>query len=127
MDGINRPPFVLDRGLNRGILHLIVLECTPGTRAYGVEIQCQAYGAFEEMIYSIADHGDVSGAYDGGVYMKEAANSRLLEAYSEIDPMERKARHFSFVGMDFCYETLGFEVPVIRTFESEEEAYAWTP
>jgi hypothetical protein len=52
MDGIKAPPFVLDKGLWRGTLHLIVLEAAPfGDRAYGVQIACQIYGAFEEMIY----------------------------------------------------------------------------
>lgn len=127
MDGMKPPPYVFDCGIWRGVLSLIVLECTPGSRAYGVEVRCEAYSACEEMIYSIAGHGEASGAYDGSVYVKEATSSRLVEAYAKIDPMKRKVRHFSFVGGDFCYETLGFEEPSIRAFASSEEAYAWVP
>jgi hypothetical protein len=126
MDGMKAPPFVFSQGTWCGVLNLIVLECAPGTRAYGVEIfDCQAYVAFEEMIYSVANHGDKAGNYDGGVYIKEAENSRLLESFENIDPFSRKPRHFSFVGGDYCYETLGFTEPVVRTFASQEEAYAW--
>jgi hypothetical protein len=128
MDGITHPPFPLDRGLWRGVLHLIVLEGL-GSRAYGVEIRCEAYAAFEERIYSVVPHdAERSARYDGGVYIKEAASSRLLEAYMKIDPPLRKAevRHFLFVGTDYCYETLG-EEPVIRAFASKDEAYAWVP
>ncbi len=127
MDGMKTPPFVLDRGLRRGILNLIVLEGTPGGRAYGLEIRCEIYAAFEEMIYSTAGHGDGSGGYNGGVYIKEATKSYLLEAFAKNDPIKRKVRHFSFVGGDFCYETLGVGEPIIRTFASKEEAYVWQP
>jgi hypothetical protein len=127
MDGMKAPPFAFDRGLWRGVLRLIVLECSPGNRAYGVEIDCQIYYAVEEMIYSVASHGDKVGIYDGSVYVKEAEQSKLLQAYADIDPVKRSARHFLFVGADFCYETLGFSAPVIRIFDSVEEAYAWTP
>jgi hypothetical protein len=126
MDGMRTPPFVFSRGTWRGVLKLIVLECAPGTRAYGVEILgCQVYAAFEEMIYSIANHGDRAGVYDGGVYIKEAETSDLLDAFANIDPLNRKPRHFSFVGGDYCYETLGFAEPVVHMFASEDEAYAW--
>lgn len=127
MDGMKPPPFVLDRGLWRGVLNLVVLECRPGPRAYGVEIHCEAYGAFDEMIYSIADHGDATGRYDGGIYIKEAECSHLLKFYERTDPFKRKVRHFSFVGSDFCYETIGMTGPVIHAFASREDAYAWVP
>ena len=127
MDGIKAPPSVLGRGLWRGVLNLIVLECAPGVRAYGVEIKCEVFGGFEEMIYSIANHGDGSGIYRGDVYIKEAENSNLLEAFRNAHPFNRNARQFLFVGDDFCYETLGFAEPVVHTFASKEEAYAWTP
>jgi hypothetical protein len=125
MDGMKAPPFVLDRGLWRGVLSLIVLECPPGVRAYGVEVECQIYAAFEEMIYSIAHHGDGSGTYRGNVYIKEAEHSKLLDAFRDVDPIKRNPRHFLFVGGDFCYEVLGFAEPVVRTFASKDEAYAW--
>ena len=39
--------------------NLIMLECVPDTRAYGIGItHCLVYCAFDEMIYSIAEHGD---------------------------------------------------------------------
>lgn len=128
IDGIERPPFVFDQGLWRGVLYLIVVAPNPGLRAYGIEMSCEIYSGIEEMIYSIADHGDkTTGRYDGGVYIKEAENSALLKAYAATDPVGRKPRHFSFVGSDYCYEVLGFSEPIIRAFSSPEEAYAWGP
>jgi hypothetical protein len=128
IDGIKPPPFALSKGMWRGTFNLIVVECVPGIRAYGIEIiGCQVDASFEEMIYSIADHGDRAGAYDGGVYIKEAETSHLLDLWDRIDPFKRKVRHFSFVGGDHCYEALGTKDPVIRTFASPEEAYAWRP
>jgi len=127
IDGIERPPFVFDQGLWRGVLYLIVVAPRPSLRAYGVEMSCEIYAGFEEMIYSVADHGGKTGIYDGGVYIKEAENSALLKAYTSTDPVGRKPRHFSFVGSDYCYEVLGFAEPTIRAFDSPEEAYAWGP
>lgn len=127
MDGIKAPMFVLDRGLWRGVLRLIVLECAPGVRAYGVEMNCRVYAAVEEMIYSTASHGDGSGIYRGDVYIKEAEHSELLQALRELKTVQRDPRHFLFVGGDFCYEVVGFGEPVIRCFASQEEAYAWSP
>jgi hypothetical protein len=133
IDGIY-DPFVLDIGLWKGALHLIVVEGLPGRRAlvktrrsYGVKIRCQIYCAFEEMIYSIAKHSDGSVMYRGDVYIKEAEHSKLLEAYKKIDVIRRSPRHFMFVGTDYCYETLGFAEPIVQAFASEEEAYAWRP
>ncbi|MCK1377547.1 hypothetical protein IVB33_03685 [Bradyrhizobium sp. 24] len=128
IDGIERPPFVFDQGLWRGVLYLIVVAPNPGLRAYGIEMSCEIYSGIEEMIYSVADHGDkTTGRSDGGVYIKEAENSALLKAYAATDPVGRKPRHFSFVGGDYCYEVLGFSEPIIRAFSSPEEAYAWGP
>ncbi|HEY0115949.1 MAG TPA: hypothetical protein VGB54_09525 [Allosphingosinicella sp.] len=127
MDGIERPPFVFDQGLWRGVLHLIVLSPRPHLRFHGVELACEVYMGIEEIIYSLADHGDPAGSYDGGVYIKEATTSALLTAYGAADPQQRKGRHFSFVGADYCYETFGFSEPAIRTFANAEEAYAWGP
>jgi hypothetical protein len=126
MDGMKAPPFVFSQGTWRGVLNLIVLECAPGTRAYGVEIfGCQVYVAVEEMVYSVAHHGDGTGVYNGGVYIKETENSRLLDVFANTDPLNRKSRHFLFVGGDYCYETLGIGEPAVRTFTSQEEAYTW--
>lgn len=88
---------------------------------------CEIYAGYEEMIYSVANHGTASGRYDGGVYIKEAETSALLTAYAATDPIGRKPRQFSFVGGDYCYEALGFEEPVIRAFDDPDEAYAWGP
>ena len=126
IDGIERPPCVLNQGLWRGVLHLIVVSPQPGLRAYGVEVQCEAYAAFEEMIYSVANHGQ-GGGYDGGVYIKKAETSALLTAYAAVDPGRREARHFSFVGGDYCYEVLSLGEPVVRAFASPEDAYDWGP
>ena len=127
IDGIERPPFVLDQGLWRGVLHLVVVGPKPSLRAYSVEMPCEIYAGFEEMIYSIASHGDRTGMYDGGVYIKEAESSSLLKAYAATDPVRRRPRHFSFIGSDYCYEALGFSEPIVRAFETPEEAYAWRP
>jgi hypothetical protein len=126
IDGIERPPWVFDQGLWRGVLYLIVLA-GKGPRAYGVEISCEIYAGFHEMIYSIADHGGTTRGYDGGVYIKEAENSALLKASAALDPIGRKLRHFSFVGNDYCHEVLSLSEPTIRAFDSEDEAYAWGP
>jgi hypothetical protein len=56
------------------------------------------------------------------IYIKESSTSRLLEAFSKIDPFERKPRHFLFVGMDYCYQTLGLLEPVIHEFPDEKQA-----
>ena len=127
IDAIERPPFVFDQGLWRGVLYLIVVAPKPSFRDYGAEISCEIYVGFEEMICSVADHGGKTGIYDGGVYVKEAENSALLEAYAATDPVGRKVRHFSFVGSDYCYEVPGFSEPIIRAFDSPEEACAWGP
>lgn len=128
IDGIERPPFVLDRGLWRGVLSLIVVGSHPSRRSYGVQFQCEAYGAFEEAFYSICGHGDAGISYDGGVYIKEAAASALKSAYDATGPFSGlKARHFALVGGDFCYEVLATGEPHIFPFASEDEAYAWAP
>ena len=127
IDGIERPPFVFDQGLWKGVLYLIVVGPNPSLRAYSIEISCEIYAGFEEMIYSVADHGGGASVYDGGVYIKEAGNSALLKAYIAIDPVGRKPRHFLFVGSDYCYEVLGFSEPLVRAFNGPDEAYAWGP
>ena len=125
IDGIKEPPFVFVQGTWRGKLCLIVLEGPPAIRFYGVEIDCHIYGAFDEMTYSIVQHGDRSGNYRGGAYIKEAVTSTLLEALREVHPMYASARHFLFVGGDYCFETVGPAEPTVRTFPSEEAAYGW--
>jgi hypothetical protein len=126
MDGMKAPPFAFSDGTWSGNLKLIISDGA-GTRIYGVEvIDCQIYAAFDEMIYSIADHGNRGGRYDGGVYIKEAHNSNLLNTFSNLDPMNRKPRHFLFVGGDYCFETIGFGDPVVHSFGSYDDAYAWS-
>jgi hypothetical protein len=130
IDGIERPPFVVDQGLWRGTLHLIVVAPNPSSRAYGIEIACQVYAGVEEMAYSISDHSSEGLAYDGSVYIKEAESSALLRAFqTHVLPSypSHKPRQFAFVGGDYCYEVLSFSEPVIRTFIDPEEAYAWGP
>ena len=109
------------------MLYLIVVAPKPSVRAYSAEISCEIYAGFDEMTYSVADHWCKTGIYNGGVYIKEAENSALLEAYEAIDPFGRKPRHSSFIGSDYGYEVLGFSEPTIRAFDSPEEAYAWGP
>jgi hypothetical protein len=86
-------------------------------------MSCEIYAGF----HSITDHGGKTGAYDGGVYIKEGENSALLKAYAVTHPVARKPRHSAFVGSDYCNEVLGFSEPIIRAFDSPDEAYAWGP
>jgi hypothetical protein len=125
IDGIQRLPYVLDKGMWKGILHLVILE-GQGARAYGIRFDCEMYFGIDEMIYSIAAHG-TGAMYDGGIYIKETMNSAWLKAYTAIEPLERVPRHFLFVGNDYCYECVGFNEPIIHTFATEDEAYAWGP
>ncbi len=126
IDGI-RDPFALDRGVWRGVLSLIVLEGANGSRAYAVQVRCDIYSAYEEFIYSIADHGRARPYDNRGVYIREAEKSRAIDTLAQLHPAKRGARQFSFVGSDFCYETIGFHEPVVRAFSSREEAYSWAP
>jgi hypothetical protein len=125
-DGI-QSPFLLDRGLSRGVLHLLVMEGNPGERSHGVTVSCEAYAGFEEMIYSVADHGMAARFYYGQTDIREARRSVFLDAYVAADPLGRIPRHFLFVGTDFCYEVLSDAVSEIRAFPSKDEAYAWGP
>jgi hypothetical protein len=109
------------------VLSLIIVEGPPRKRAFGVQIKCEAYLAVEEIIYSVADHGGVTSTYDGTVYLKEASQSRARDAYKAADPGHRSVRQFLFVGIDFCYETIGFHDPVVQQFSSIEAAYEWRP
>jgi hypothetical protein len=125
LEGLKAPPFVLDRGLWRGVLHLIVLEADPGSRAWGLEVPCQAYFAVEASIYAKADHGDPARVLDQPAWLKEAERSQLLSAHAAVVRTRRSPRHFAFVGSEFCYETLGFGEPVVRALASREDAWAW--
>jgi hypothetical protein len=134
IDGIERPPYVFDRGFWRGVLHLTVTAPEPSSRAYGIELPCDIYYGIEEMLHSVAMPAFKSGSYDGSIYIKEAESSALLNAYSTLlrdyrptDFSRHTPRHFLFVGADLCYEALGIAEPSIRTFRSREEAYAWSP
>ena len=98
IDGIASPMFVFDRGLWRGALHLIVVPPNPDYRAYGIEVPCECYAGFEEMIYSVTPHGDTTANYRGDTYIKEAKQSALITAFVENDPFQRKPRHYLFVG-----------------------------
>lgn len=125
MDGMAPGMFVLDRGLWRGVLRLIVLDGNLGPRSYGVEVRCVAYAAYEDALYSCVDHGGGALRYDGAVFVKEAEQSLLLTTYKATVPGMGNPRHFSFVGTDFCYETLGFDAPVVLAFASRGDAYQW--
>ncbi|BAM89030.1 hypothetical protein S58_30300 [Bradyrhizobium oligotrophicum S58] len=109
------------------MLHLIVVASPPGHRAYRIGISCEIFAGFEEMIYSVSGQGYGTGMYDGGVYIKEAESSALLNAYATLDPVGRRPRHFLFVGSDYCYEVLGFSEPIIEAFRDAREAYDWRP
>jgi hypothetical protein len=96
IDGIERPPYVFGQGLWRGVLHLIVLAPKPSLRAYGVEIACEIYAGFEEMIYSVADHGaSRTSFYNGDVYIKEAETLGLAESMGCGRPKQTEGKAFS--------------------------------
>ena len=121
------PPFVLDKGIWKGVLYLTVLSGGPNIRAYGIQFDCEMYFGIGEMIYSMSEHGDAGSWYDGDVYIKETVNSALLKAYALTNPLEGVPRHFLFVGNDFCYECVGFGEPIIQAFATADEAYDWRP
>ncbi len=119
--------FVFDRGLWRGALHLIVVPPNPDDRAYGIEVPCECYAGFEEMIYSVTPHGDTTANYRGDTYIKEAKQSALITAFVENDPFQRKPRHYLFVGGDYCYEVLSLSEPVVHALANRDDAYEWQP
>ncbi|WP_305304511.1 hypothetical protein [Brevundimonas sp.] len=121
IDGIGRPPYALNCGLHRDGLHLLV---THGDTDYGVTIPCEVYFGVEEMLHSVMPHG-TGAAYDGSTYLKEAEGSTLVGSLEKHDPVQRRFRHYLFVGGDFCYETAGVDDPVIVKFESRQAADAW--
>lgn len=123
IDGIFAP-FVLDGGMWRGERRLVVVEAPSGRRAYGVAVECLAYAAYDEMVHSIASHGEGL-AYDGGVYIKEAQASVWLKAHTEADPLARRLRHFALVGTEICCEFISVAPPRIVAFSEQDEAYDW--
>lgn len=123
IDGIGRPPFVLDRGVWRGVLRLTVESPSDGP-AYGIEISADIHAGFDELIYSISDHG-TSDSYDGTVYVKEAIDSAPLRANAALGLPGRPLRHFLFVGGEYCYEVLGSSEPVIHAFVDGDAARTW--
>ena len=127
IDGLRPPPYVYSRGIWCGLLYLIIVEAPPVMRAYKVEIKVEIFAAYDEMIYSITNHGDRSSHYDGAVYIKEAVTSELLETWREADPFKRTVRHFLFVGADHCYEVLSSSEPNVSAFPDAEAAYVWNP
>ncbi|MCA0318787.1 MAG: hypothetical protein LCH88_12050 [Proteobacteria bacterium] len=141
IDGIGSP-FAINRGQWEGRLHLLVVDgsiklsgLTAGSRvrppAFGISIRCDVYLAVEEVLYSIVGHGDGWRRS----YIKETKNSRIIDAIAPHHPMTRNPdvanrkilRHFCFPGDDYCYETVGFNEPIIREFVSAEAGYAWVP
>lgn len=127
IDGIGHPPFVLDKGVWKGVLHLAVFGSVSEDRAYGVSISCEAYAGFDERIYSAARESDNGSRYDGTTYIKEARDSALIRTYTKADYLQKVPRHFLFVGNDYCYECLSFEPPKILSFVTQEQAYSWQP
>lgn len=79
----------------------------------------------EEMLYSIINHEDDTGNYDGGVYIKETDRSALLTRLAEDDPLQRQFRHFLLVGLNTCVEIVDTEAPVVRDHSSYDAAMAW--
>lgn len=141
IDGI-RDPFAINKGQSEGKLHILVIDnigssiCAAGLAppvapAFGISILCDIYLAVEEMLYSTAGHGDGWQP----TYIRHAHSSRLIAAIPGHHPMlrnpeiraRRPPRHFCFPGNDYCYETFGFDEPLIRQFASVDEGYAWVP
>lgn len=92
-------------------------------RAFGIELQCQAYFAMDDLLYKYSNHGEPTSDY-GDVYIMEATASALLDAQARCNPTI-PVRHFRFTGFDFCYEVLSVDEPKIHTFANDDEAYAW--
>jgi hypothetical protein len=90
-------------------------------------MSCEIFAGFDEMIYSIADHGARQPPTMEVSTSRKLKARRSCKAYAATDPVGQKPRHFSFVGSDKCYEVLGFSEPIIRAFGSPDEAYAWGP
>jgi hypothetical protein len=63
---------------DRPVVPLATIYLGRVNRRLRVEMSCEIFAGFDEMIYSIADHGGKTAAYDGGVYIKEAESSALL-------------------------------------------------
>lgn len=141
IDGIS-DPFAINKGQWKGKRHLLIVGEHPTSRtsagetrrrsaAFGIVIRCDVYLAVEEMLYSIMDHGDGWQP----TYITQTHSSQLIAAMSSYHPMlrnpeiieRRPPRHFSFTGNDYCYETFGFDEPVIHQFTSVDEGYAWLP
>ena len=74
-------------------------------------------------------HCNKSLGYDGSNYIKVARSSALLNLWKEHHPNFDHFQwlHLAFVGLDFCYETIGNRAPVIRQFPTMAEAEAWRP
>lgn len=125
IDGVAPPPYAFDLGIHRGVLRIAV---SPPDASIGnhfrIEIDCEMYFGVEEMIYSTAGHAG-SSANTRKSYIRQATSSRMLDFWRENDPFERSAKHFIFVGADFCYECLGLSDPVIYVFRTEAEARDW--
>lgn len=124
IDGVERPPYVLERGLRRGVLRLVVTPPRSDQPVFGIQVGVEAYACVEEAAYSIGGSGSNGSSYDGGVYIKEARSSAVLDAYARLPALTPNVRHFLFVGGDYCYETLGGE-PVVHQFATLEDAQAW--
>jgi hypothetical protein len=73
-------------------------ENDPATgRLFRIEADCQVYFAVEEMLISIAPHGDGLGRYDVNIYIKEATASGLMNAFTRVDPEKFKGRRHGLV------------------------------
>ena len=114
--------------LNRVPVRCLVSEWRDGEclRVHSVDFpSAQAVFAVEEMLYSIINHREDGGAYDGEVYIKETDRSALLSKLSESDPQGRSFRHFLLVGLNTCVEVVDTEAPVVREHSDFATAETW--
>ncbi|AAK23704.1 hypothetical protein EIB18_09180 [Caulobacter vibrioides] len=114
--------------LNKVPVRCLVSEWSAGDclRVYSVDFPgARVVFAVEEMLYSIINHDDGTGNYDGGVYLKETDRSAVLARLAEDDPMQRRFRHFLLVGLNTCVEIVDTHEPIVRTHADYESARRW--
>jgi hypothetical protein len=114
--------------LNKVPVRCLVSEWSGGEclRVHTVEFPgARVVFSVEEMLYSIINHADDTGSYDGGAYIKEADRSALLARLAEDDPMQRQFRHFLLVGLNTCVEIVDTDAPIVRDHEDFESAQRW--
>ncbi|OYW46599.1 MAG: hypothetical protein B7Z08_08625 [Sphingomonadales bacterium 32-68-7] len=127
IDGVRRPYVRLIAGLP-GSINLLVLGDGVPEGGFGVTAPVLLYWLVDEFEYSVTGHGLPSLAYKGGVYVKRARRSKLIQAYSDDGILSANfpnVQHFAFVGGDDCVEFLTQSDLTIVPFHSVEARHEW--